>query len=146
MSELSEEVNILHPDETLQLMGRTLRIAHIETPAGELRVREFTFGQELELESVSHPLIEAMGQLCDSKPDAIDWNALMAAAAKHPAILKRLLSVSTGMTAEQLDSLNPRDGRLAVMTFFKVNWNFFLDRLLVRSGTRVAQEAQADTP
>lgn len=144
MSEAREEANILHPDETLQVMGHTLRVAHIETPAREVRVREFTFGQELELESVAAPIIESMGELTDSNPEALDWNGLIAAAAKHPQALKQMIAVSTGLSPEELDGMKAREGRMVTIVFFKVNWDFFLDRLVVRSGTRVTKKEMAD--
>lgn len=140
MSDAAEEANILHPDETVEVGGYALRVTHIPTQAMEVQVREFTFGQELELEAVAAPVIEAMGELTDSKPEVLDWNGLVSAAAKHPEALKRMVSAATGLTAEQLDAMKAKDGRMVLITFFRVNWDFFLDRLVVRSGTRVTRD------
>lgn len=134
-----EEANVLHPDETIQILGSTLRVVHVETEAMEVRVREFTFGQEMEIEPDAQPIIEAMGEVLDENPDALNWNQLIAAAARQPQAFKKLLSVSTGLTPEQLDGLKSRDGRMVVVTFFRVNWDFFLDRLVVRNRTKVTR-------
>lgn len=136
----AEEANVLHPDETIEILGSTLRVVHVETEAREVQVREFTFGQEMEVEAAAQPVIESMGEVLDENPDTLNWTQLIAAAARHPEAFKKLLSVSTGLSVEELDGLKSRDGRMVVVTFFRVNWDFFLDRLVVRSGTRVNRE------
>lgn len=139
----AEEANVLHPDETIRVNGSHLKVVHVETPGRDIRVREFTFGDEMELEAIAQPIIEAMGDLLDQNPDAIDWQKLLSTALQHPQAFRQMLSVSTGLTGEELDGLKSRDGRMVVATFFRVNWDFFLDRLVVRSGTRVTREDMA---
>jgi len=68
----------------------------------------------------------------------------MAAISRFPERFTELLSVSTGVEPEELEALPDRDGRLLVVTFMKVNWDFFIDRLVERKGTTITDSDRVE--
>lgn len=137
MSQVND-AEVLHPDRTIDVMGHPVQVASVVTDKITVKVREFTFGQCIELEQCAQPIIEAMGATIEDSLESLHWGKLMAALASFPEGFRRLLSVSTGLTDEQMDAMSRTDGRLVVGTFLRVNWGFFLERLVERSSTRVS--------
>lgn len=132
------EAEVLHPDRTIDVMGHAIHVATVPTDKMQVTVREFTFGQCIELEQCAQPIIEAMGETIEGSLESLHWGKLMAALGAFPEGFRRLLCASTGLTSDSLDAMSRTDGRLVVATFLRVNWGFFLERLVERSSTRVS--------
>lgn len=139
-----DEAEVLHPDESIRVGGKSIRVAHVPVKARTVEVREFTFGQAMKLEAVAAPIIEAMGEAVQSQRDAIDWGQVMVAVSRFPDRFSLLLSAATGLEPEELDALPDRDGRLLVVSFMKVNWDFFIDRLVERRASLVTESDRVE--
>ena len=137
MSQQRSDAEALAPDRTIEVMGRDVQVALVPTEKMQVQVREFTFGQALYLEKCAQPIVEAMGEAIEEHLDSLHWGTIMAAVMEHTDAFIKLLSASTGLTQDQLDAMHEEDGRLVVATFVRVNWDFFLRRLVERSGTKV---------
>jgi hypothetical protein len=135
-SEKRNEANILHPDVTVMVRGQSLKVAEVPIADGDIHVSEFNFGQVLQLEHKARELIDSVVEaVTSSDSQKFDWNRFIAAAAAHPDTLTEMLVVSTGETAERLNALSDSAGRSVLAAFFKINWDFFLDRLVAHAAT-----------
>lgn len=139
-----DEADVLNPDEMVRVGGKSVKVAHVPTKRRDVEVREFTFGQAMKVEALAAPIIAAMGEAVEAERDAIDWGKVMAAISRFPERFTELLSVATGMEPEELEALPDRDGRLLVVTFMKVNWDFFIDRLVERKGTTITDSDRVE--
>lgn len=138
--EKPRDEDVLFPDSFVSVGGASIRVAHVPMQREEVLVRELTFGQTMSMERFAAPIIASIAEVLDSSADdvAVDWGAVVAAISKHPDEFKALICASTGKPVEWLDSLTDRDGRRVVVTFMKVNWDFFIDRLRIRHVSRVS--------
>lgn len=137
-----DELDVLFPEKYLTVGGTNLKMVHVPVEQRELTIKEFSFGQSLRLEPVVSPLVEAMSDAITDE-DRLDWQKIMGTAGKHPEIVGQLLAESTGEDREYIEALDDRSGRMLVLAFFKVNWDFFIDRLVAHKMTTASQAETA---
>lgn len=132
--------DVLFPDDTISVGGDVIRIAHVPLQKEEVTVRELTFGQTIRLEAVVAPIIDSIAEVTDGMlvEDSIDWGKVIGAIGRHPEGFVRLLCEATGKDEAWFEGLSDRDGRRVVVSFMKVNWDFFIDRLLLVRNTRAS--------
>jgi hypothetical protein len=133
----AEELEILLPDREAELAS------------GErVQVKELTFLQGLKAARRAGPLLEDLAQLFERELGAEDAGEdeglgladLGAVFAGHEDVLLELLAMSTGRSTEWLAALGDADGQAVLMTFWAVNSDFFVRRLVARQAGRMRSE------
>ncbi len=118
MKSQPNEAEILFPDRQININGQIITVS------------EFTFLQGMQLNHIAQPLIAAIGKALteDSEPG---FSALSEIFATYSDALIELVSVSTGMAADDIASLSDTEGQMLLMTFWSVNKSFFINRLML---------------
>ncbi len=126
---MADSLEILNPDIILNVGG------------GEVKVREFSFRQSLELGPSLAPLLAGI----DSEIGEGDsLSGLIDQLYAYPAELMHMLRLSTSQDQEWIDSLSAEDGDKLVLTFWSVNAGFFMRRLVMRRQIAKQQRAVKD--
>ncbi|MBT2748580.1 MULTISPECIES: DUF6631 family protein [unclassified Lysobacter] len=120
----TDELAILQPNRTLPLGDRNVT------------VRELGFFESLRLHESVAALVGGLVGLTDD--GNIDLDRLHRVCALHPDATVELLSQASDQSVEWVHSLNAAQGDLLLMTFWAVNADFFLQRVLAALETRRA--------
>lgn len=103
---------VLFPDVPLVVNGR------------ELLVREYTFGESLEVSILAAPLIADIARTIAN--GALRYDRVRPLLARHRDIVLVLVSRSAGVEPEWIAGLPRAQGELLVNTWFTVNCGFFV--------------------
>lgn len=122
-----DELTVLQPNRVLPLGDRTAT------------VRELGFFESLSL----HAQIAALvADLVDQTDDGnIDLTRLHRVCAQHPQATIDLLAQASGQPTEWVRSLSAAHGDLLLLTFWAVNADFFLQRVIAALELRRADPA-----
>lgn len=113
---VTDELAILQPTRSLPLGDRTVT------------VRELGFFESLRL---NEPISALVGDLVRLTDDGnVDLGRLHRVCALHPDATVELLAQASDQSIEFIHSLNAAHGDLLLLTFWAVNADFFLQRLL----------------
>lgn len=129
MTDPIEELDIIQPDIELEINGETVT------------VKEFTFFQGLRLGVVAKPLLDDLAEKVEVNND-FTLQILGEVFADHSSIVSELIAQSTGETCDWVELLSDAVGQHLLMTFWQVNSNFFVSRLLTRKMATVMPAAQ----
>lgn len=116
MSDTTNDLDVLFPDETLTIAGESVE------------VREFRYLQGLQVLPQARPILSGLSTLLDEQ--ALDPMAIEMLVAEHQDAWCGLMSVSTGKPVEWIQALSDRDGMTLAMAFWRVNSSFFMRRLV----------------
>lgn len=125
----TDELAILQPSRTLPLGDRSVR------------VRELGFFESLRLNESIAALVGDLVQLTDD--GNVDLGRLHRVCALHPDATVELLAQASDQSVGWVHSLNAAHGDLLLLTFWAVNADFFLQRLL--STLELQRQAQPET-
>jgi len=96
---------------------------------------------------MAQPLLKDMGELFAGMAegsDPVDLAAINALFCKDPALIVELIALSTGEQKDWIEGLSDEDGQLLMMTWWRVNKDFFVRRLVTGMvARRQAAELQA---
>lgn len=123
----TDELAVLQPDRTLPIGGRTVT------------VRELGFFESLKLHDPIAALVGALVTLTDDGD--VDLDRLQRVCALHPDATIELLAQASDQPVEWVHSLNAAHGDLLLMTFWAVNADFFLQRVIAMVELRRAAPA-----
>jgi len=115
----AEEAEIIDPDIDIEIGGETVT------------VREIGFLEGLRLAATARPLLDDLAEQYEGDAE-VGLDRLSETFGRHPEILLDLLTASCGLPRERIEQLGDRDGQLLLMTFWRVNSAFFVQRLLAR--------------
>ncbi|MGO1069577.1 DUF6631 family protein [Lysobacter sp. CA199] len=113
---VADELAVLQPTRTLPLGDRTVT------------VRELGFFESLRLHESVAALVGGLVTLTDD--GNVDLGRLNRVCALHPGATIELLAQTSDQSVEWVHSLNATHGDLLLMTFWAVNADFFLQRVL----------------
>ena len=124
----ADDLDVLCPDRDLHLQGE------------QITVREYSFAQGLKLAPQLSLLTAALEQIASSD-DSDDSLMEVAFAGEADAVLD-LMAASCGKSRAWVEALPDDDGRALMFTWWLVNKDFFVRRLLLRqalsAGDRMA--------
>lgn len=112
----ADELAILQPSRTLPLGDRTVT------------VRELGFFESLRLNEAIAALVGDLVRLTDD--GSVDLGRLHRVCALHPGATVELLAQASDQSVEWVHLLSAAHGDLLLLTFWAVNADFFLQRLL----------------
>ncbi|MBT2750008.1 MULTISPECIES: DUF6631 family protein [unclassified Lysobacter] len=121
---VADELAILQPNRTLPLGDRNVT------------VRELGFFESLRLHESVAALVGGLVSLTED--GNVDLDRLHRVCALHPDAAVELLAQASDQSVEWVHSLNAAQGDLLLMTFWAVNADFFLQRVLAALETRRA--------
>ncbi|UNP29245.1 DUF6631 family protein [Lysobacter gummosus] len=123
----ADELTVLQPNRVLPLGDRTVT------------VREIGFFESLRM----HAQIAALvGDLVEQTDDGdIDLGRLHGVCAQHPEATVELLAQASDQSVEFVHSLSAAHGDLLLLTFWAVNADFFLQRVIAALELRRADPA-----
>lgn len=118
----AEQVDILAPEITLTIAGR------------EVRMREPTWVESLDLEPVLEPCVTFMREQLDGTeitPDASDefLKLLLHMMRAHKTEMVAVMAFCGDVEPAWVEALNDADGRTFMLLYWRVNWHFFVRRL-----------------
>lgn len=114
--EAASDIEILFPDETLEIAGKTVE------------VREFRYLEGLRAIALARPLLQGLAEMLeDGEFDALALDGLIA---DHHEVWIQLMAISTDQPATWIEGLPSREGRRLGMTFWRVNSRFFMEPLV----------------
>ncbi|ALN64571.1 hypothetical protein GLA29479_3720 [Lysobacter antibioticus] len=112
----ADDLTVLQPNRVLPLGERTVT------------VRELGFFESLRLHSEIAALVADLVERTDD--GNIDLGRLHRVCAQHPDATIRLLAQVSDQSVEFVHSLNAAQGDLLLLTFWAVNADFFLQRVI----------------
>lgn len=116
----AEEHEILFPDREVTL-----------STGEQVTVNEYSFRDGLRMDAFAAPLIADLRQLLLAEPDE---DAMLAQLDQlfglHAEIVMQAIAIATAKTVEWLDALGDSDGQKLRLTWWSVNRDFFLRRLV----------------
>ncbi|MGH8080925.1 MAG: DUF6631 family protein [Lysobacter sp.] len=124
----ADDLSILQPSRTLPLGDRAVT------------VRELGFFESLRLHESIAALVGDLVRLTDD--GNVDLGRLHRVCALHPDATVELLAQASDQSVEFVHSLNAANGDLLLLTFWAVNADFFLQRLL--SALELQRQAQPE--
>ena len=124
----ADDLAILQPSRTLPLGDRPIT------------VRELGFFESLRLNESIAALVGDLARLTDD--GNVDLGRLHRVCALHPDATVELLAQVSDQSVEWVHSLNAAHGDLLLLTFWAVNADFFLQRLL--SALELQRQAQPE--
>lgn len=120
------ELDVLHPEQTLQVGGRTVT------------VREYSFVEGLRIEAKVRPLVQGLDAMAAEDGPAID--RLYALMAENHELVLELVAQACGQPLDWVRGLGDEDGQSLLMAWWSANARFFLRRLILR---RAAEQEQS---
>lgn len=121
-SEEGNELEVLDPDQELQIQGETVV------------VRELRYAEGVRLMPRLQPVLEVFGELVEGGDDAGDelsfYDRLMA---EHPDVMFDVFAQACDRDRAWIDSLSDDDGSRVEAAFWRANRGFFVRRLWARS-------------
>lgn len=120
-----QEIDILHPDREMTLSGEAVT------------VREYGFVEGLKLQQRARAMIEALGELlAQGEPSLMDLQSVFSA---DEHLLTSMLAQAIDRPPEFVAGLSDRQGQDLLMTWWAVNADFFVKRLVAaRAGTMLS--------
>ncbi|MGO1069724.1 DUF6631 family protein [Lysobacter sp. CA199] len=123
----ADELTVLQPNRELPLGDRTVT------------VREIGFFESLRLHA---QIAELVADLIEHTDDGnIDLSRLHRVCAQHPEATVELLAQASDQSVEFVHSLSAAHGDLLLLTFWAVNADFFLQRVIAALELRRANRA-----
>jgi hypothetical protein len=95
-----------------------------------ITVREFTFLEGLRAAHTAHMLLADLAALFKEVEATPGFLAIAGILGEHEKELRGLISIATGRDTEWLKELTESEERQLLMTFWAVNWPFFVNRLV----------------
>lgn len=123
----ADDLDILNPDRTITIQGERITVS------------EYGFIVGLRMESV---LATFIGTLCDlvTSERIGEHVTVRRAFGDHMESITEGLATSVGKSVEWISSLNDEDGNLLLDTWWAVNTGFFLRRVRIEMGVRMANQ------
>lgn len=124
---VADEVAILQPNRTLPIGGR------------KVTVREIGFFESLHLHTEVAALVADLVEQTDD--GNVDLSRLHRVCAQHPDATVALLAQASDQSPEWVSALGAGHGDLLLLTFWAVNADFFLQRVIAALELRRAVQA-----
>ncbi len=133
---MSRDLEILHPERELEINGETVT------------VREFGFVEGARLGALAKPVIDELADLMNDPEGDIDLGALGEIMARHSDAMVQLMARAVDREPAWVESLSDADGQRLLLTFWQVNSDFFMRRLVMQAVSRqsLMPDSAASTP
>ena len=126
------DFEVLFPDGEVAIQGE------------KITVKEYSFIQGLQVDRFAKHLMSGLLALFsgETEDDAFEYSALAAVFAADPEAMLRLLALATGKKAKWIATLPDEEGQRLLMTWWAVNKDFFVRRLI--TAALIRQKAKAE--
>ncbi len=122
-SRAERDLEILHPERDIEVGGINVT------------VREYGFVEGLKLRETAAPFMEALYRLAHSSGAAPSFGAVEEMLVEHSGSVLELIARAADVDRAFIDSLSDEDGYLLMQTWWLVNANFFIRRVINRLAT-----------
>lgn len=115
---MADDLEILAPDVTLELAGEAVT------------VMEYRFLTGLQADAMMKPFRQALVALfANARPGDFDYAELAAVFGRYPVLVRDLIALSIQRPPDWVAQLSDDDGQTLLMTWWRVNSHFFVQRL-----------------
>lgn len=114
----ADDLTTLFPEQELEIKGETVT------------VRPISFLEGMRLGAAIQPLVDDIGALFESGDAEPQLEDILRVFINHEAIFIKLESLCSNKSEEWVKNLDDSDGWNFALTFWTVNSNFFIRRLL----------------
>lgn len=125
----SDDLQVLHPNQTLVIEGRTLTI------------REYGFVEGLGLRALMQPFLDDLYAVTKAQQGVPPLEAIIGVLGRHAGVVAELISISAGVELEWVHKLPPRQGNALMYAWWTANGPFFVDAVMDRIRGELAAEA-----
>lgn len=130
--EEENDLEILHPERILPVAGESVT------------VREYGFVEGLRLRPVAAPLLESLHQVMTG--EGLSLEQVLDVLAEHHQVTLELLAQAVDRDVAWLETLNPEDGDLLLMTWWSVNGPFLMRSVQKRRMAEMVAERVKRSP
>lgn len=124
------ELEIIAPDVEVTLVNGRI-----------ITVREYAFLDGLKLQNTAAPVLDALADGED-----ITVQRLSQVFGEHAELMPTLMAAACDLSASEIRALNDHDGQVLLAAFWRVNKDFFVQRLLVRKVQRWQPQSSEPAP
>lgn len=124
------ELEIIAPDVEVTLANGRI-----------VTVREYSFLDGLRLQNLAAPVLDALASSED-----ITVQRLSEVFGEHAELMPALMTAACDLPAATIRKLSDHDGQLLLAAFWRVNKDFFVQRLLVRKVQRWQPQSSEPAP
>lgn len=133
----SEDLNILYPERTATIAGRSLTM------------REYGFAESFGVYALAEPLLADLTDAVALRED-VAWTTVLGVLAKHGEVAMQLVARAADVDLDWVRGLRDADGQALLMLWWGVNGPFFVRRvvtaLAISAAARKAQAGRMSTP
>lgn len=127
-AEAEQDLNVLHPGQTITIAGR------------QLDIREYGFVEGLRLRPLTQPILDALYQTVATRSTPPELEDILGILADHSEALIALMAVAADVDECWVAGLNQDDGYALMMIWWSVNGPFFIRRVFNRKVAQLAVE------
>lgn len=117
----TDDLSILAPDDEITIGDETIK------------VREYRFFESLRLQSDEQPWFQALYHMLAEAKRPPTFDDVLELVGKHSDAVERMVALSTGRPVEWVQALGESDGDRLLLTWWQVNSDFFVRRVMRRA-------------
>lgn len=126
----AEDLQVLHPERTLQIAGR------------EITIREYGFVEGLGLRPLIQPFLEDLYSLVNVDKVVPPLEDILGVLGKHSELVAKLMATAADVDLEWVHQLPSREGNTLLYVWWIVNGPFFVGAVVDRIRAEVAAAKQ----